>query len=47
MAYTDLLKPTPWRDFHDRHPSAVLWAIAVGQAAAMLGINVVLRWLVL
>ncbi len=46
MAYSDLLKPTPWRQFHERHPNAVLWLIAVAQAAAMLGINVLLRALV-
>jgi hypothetical protein len=51
MAYTDLLKPTPlnpkqWRQFHERHPTAVLWLIAFVQAGAMLGINVVLRALV-
>jgi hypothetical protein len=46
MAYTDLLKPTPWRQFHERHPNAVLWLIAFVQAGAMLGLNVVLRALV-
>jgi hypothetical protein len=46
MAYTDLLKPTPWRQFHERHPTAVLWLIAVAQSAAMLGINVAIRALV-
>lgn len=29
--------------FLDHHPTASLWLIAVGQAAAMLGISVVLR----
>ena len=51
MAYADLLKPTPLyskhlRQFHERHPSAVLWLIAVVQAGAILGINVVLRAIV-
>jgi hypothetical protein len=46
MAHTDLFSPTPWRHFHERHPNAVLWLIAGFQAAAMLGINVVLRALV-
>lgn len=32
--------------FIDRHPAASLWLIAVGQGAAMLGLNVLLRYLV-
>ena len=32
--------------FLDHHPQASLWLIAIGQAAAMLGISVVLRALV-
>lgn len=47
MAFIQINKPAPSGDFLDRHPNAALWGIAVGQAAAMLGINVVLRWLVL
>jgi hypothetical protein len=29
--------------FLDHHPKASLWLIAIGQAAAMLGISIVLR----
>jgi hypothetical protein len=43
MAHTDLFSPTPWRHFHERHPTAVLWLIAAAQAVAMLAISVVLR----
>jgi len=32
--------------FLDDHPNASLWLIALGQAAAMLGISVLLRTLV-
>jgi len=32
--------------FLDHHPNAALWLIAFAQAAAMLGINVLLRALV-
>jgi len=32
--------------FLDDHPKASLWLIALGQAAAMLGISVLLRTLV-
>jgi hypothetical protein len=43
MAYTDLFTPSPWRRFFERHPSAMLWLIAAGQALAMLGISILLR----
>jgi len=43
MAYTDIFTPSPWRRFFERRPGAVLWLIAAGQAAAMLGISVLLR----
>ena len=43
MAYIDLFTPSPWRRFFERHPSAILWLIAAGQAVAMLGISVLLR----
>ena len=33
--------------FVDDHPNASLWLIAIGQGIAMLGINVLLRMLVL
>lgn len=36
-----------WQAFRVRHPEASLWALAVSQAAAMLGFNVFLRLLVL
>jgi len=32
--------------FLDHHPTASLWLIAVGQGVAMLGLNVLLRYLV-
>ncbi len=32
--------------FLDHHPTASLWLIAIGQGAAMLGLNVLLRYLV-
>lgn len=34
-------------NFLDRHPTASLWLIAIGQGLAMLGLNVMLRALVL
>ena len=34
-------------NFIDHHPTASLWLIAIGQGLAMLGLNVVLRALVL
>ncbi len=43
MAYTDLFTPSPWRRFFERHPSAVLWLVAAGQAVAMLAISMLLR----
>jgi len=36
-----------WQAFRALHPEASLWALAVSQAAAMLGFNVFLRFLVL
>ena len=33
--------------FLNRHPTASLWLIAIGQGLAMLGLNVALRALVL
>ena len=32
--------------FYQRHPTAALWAIAIAQGAAMLGLNFVVRALV-
>jgi hypothetical protein len=43
MARIALLSPSPWRQLHRRHPSAVLWLIAAVQALAMLAIGAVLR----
>jgi len=39
--------PSQWQAFRARHPEASLWALAVSQAAAMLGFNIFLRLLVL
>ena len=36
-----------WQAFRERYPAAPLWALAISQAAAMLGFNVALRFLVL
>ena len=37
---------TVMMQFLDHHPTASLWLIAVGQGVAMLGLNVLLRYLV-
>ena len=35
-----------FQTFHSRHPQGALWALAVAQAAVMLGLHVGLRTLV-
>ena len=46
MAQTDLFSPGLWRQFHERHPDAMLWLRAAVQFVVMLALAVGLRALV-
>jgi hypothetical protein len=43
MAQTDLFSPSLWRQFHERHPDAMLWLRAAAQVVVMLALAIGLR----